>query len=89
MPFARLVAHVAHEQLFVGEAPGELFGCGELASAVVAHVDDERVAGREVVEHLVEVACAKLVLEAAAVDVARVVGQHAVAQRAHDAVVGA
>ena len=89
MSLARLVLHVSHENLLVGEAGGKLFGTGYHAAAIVAYVDDESVAGHEVSHYVVEVAFAEFVGKATAVDISYVVVEDAIAHARSYLVVGA
>ena len=58
MPGACLVADVACEHTFVGEAGGQRLGIGEVAAAIVTHIHDEAAAERQGMEALVEIALA-------------------------------
>ena len=87
VPLARFVLDVARQNAFVGEAGGEAGGVGEVAAAVVAHVDDEAVAGGQVREGFVQIAFADGVGEGGVGDVADVVVQNGIFQSGGDAVV--
>ena len=89
MPRTGLVLHVTHAYLLVGEACREFLRSREHASAVVAQVDDESVAGREEKQYLVHIAVARSCGERLAAQVARVVVEHAVFHSRRYAVVRA
>ena len=87
VPGAGLVAEAAHHGLAGDEALDEGLDVGEIAAAVVAHVDDEPVAAGKVAQYGVEVAVAYLVFKAAIVHIAQVIAQDLVLDAAHVAVV--
>ena len=86
---SRLVLEIAHGNLFVGKACGQLLGSGELASTIAADVENQTVAGCKERENLVQIALAKPVCESGAPHVADVVVEYTVIDARRDAVVGA
>lgn len=89
MPTARLVLEVANRYLLVGETGSKLFGRGEQATRVAAHVNNQRTAGKQVRENVVQVALAKTIVKRGTADVAYIVVQNTVVEARGYAVVGA
>ena len=80
---------VADEALLVGECRCQFVGCGEVASSVVSHVDDETVARGKFGKHIGEVAAPDAVAETFAADIAYIVFQYLVFQSGSNHVVRA
>ena len=74
-----LVLHIAHQCLLVDKAGSQLFCRSQLATTVVANVDDESATKSQVGQHVVQVAFANGLLERLVTDVADVVVQYAIA----------
>ena len=77
MARAGLVGDVAYYGRLCDETADEGLYVGEVASAVVAHVDDQSLSVFQEVKHIVEVAFADGVGERRIVDIAYVFGQYA------------
>ena len=85
---SRLVLHIAHEDLLVGETGRQFFCRLEISTTIVAYVDDERAARGKIEEHVIEIAIADAALERAVADISDVVVELAVADARSDAIVG-
>ena len=86
---ACLVAHIADEDLLVGEVGGELSCFFQIAATVVAHIEDESAAHFQRIQHVGDVAFADTVLERLVADVADVVVEDAVFESCCNLVVSA
>ncbi len=76
MSLTGLVGDVTNQHLFVGESCRQFIRQGQLSTGVVAHINDDAVADGKFLQHLAQVAIAKGIVEATAIDIAHIVVQH-------------